>query len=47
MTLTKVSDNLVYNLTYDAENHMTGVSGTATATFVYDGDGNGCTFCAA
>jgi YD repeat-containing protein len=29
-----------YNLTYDAENHLTGVSGAATATFVYDGDGN-------
>jgi RHS repeat-associated protein len=29
-----------YNLTYDAENRLTGVSGAATATFVYDGDGN-------
>ena len=26
--------------TYDAENRMTAVSGAATATFVYDGDGN-------
>ena len=25
--------------TYDAENRMTAVSGAATATFVYDGDG--------
>jgi YD repeat-containing protein len=29
-----------YNLTYDAENRLTGVSGAVTATFVYDGDGN-------
>jgi RHS repeat-associated protein len=29
-----------YNLTYDAENRLTGVSGAASATFVYDGDGN-------
>jgi RHS repeat-associated protein len=28
-----------YNLSYDAENHLTGVSGAATASFVYDGDG--------
>ena len=28
------------NLAYDAENHLSGVSGAATATFVYDGDGN-------
>jgi RHS repeat-associated protein len=28
-----------YTLTYDAENHLTSVSGAATATFVYDGDG--------
>ena len=45
--MTKVSDNLVYNLTYDAENRLTSVSGAATASFVYDGDGNCCTFCAA
>jgi RHS repeat-associated protein len=30
----------VYNLSYDAENRLTTVSGAATATFVYDGDGN-------
>jgi RHS repeat-associated protein len=29
-----------YTLIYDAENRLTGVSGAATATFVYDGDGN-------
>ncbi len=28
-----------YNLTYDAENHLTGVSGAATASYSYDGDG--------
>ena len=28
-----------YNLTYDVENRLTGVSGGATATFAYDGDG--------
>jgi RHS repeat-associated protein len=28
-----------YNLTFDKENHLTGVSGAATASFVYDGDG--------
>ena len=26
-----------YNLSYDAENRLVGVSGAATATFVYDG----------
>jgi RHS repeat-associated protein len=31
--------NVTYNLTYDAENRLTGVSGGASATFVYDGDG--------
>ena len=30
----------VYNFSYDAENRLTAVSGEATATFVYDGDGN-------
>lgn len=30
---------VTYNLSYDAENRLTGVSGAATATFVYDGDG--------
>jgi RHS repeat-associated protein len=28
-----------YTLTYDIENRLTGVSGGATATFAYDGDG--------
>jgi RHS repeat-associated protein len=28
-----------YNLTYDVENRLTGVSGGTTATFAYDGDG--------
>jgi RHS repeat-associated protein len=45
----EVSENLsglvvwhsfVYNLAYDAENHLASVSGAASATFVYDGDGN-------
>ncbi|MDZ7296311.1 MAG: hypothetical protein ONB14_12930 [candidate division KSB1 bacterium] len=27
-------------LSYDAENRLTGVSGVATASYVYDGDGN-------
>ena len=31
---------ITYTLTYDAENHLTGVSGGASASFVYDGDGN-------
>ena len=30
---------VTYNLSYDAENRLSGVSGAATATFVYDGDG--------
>ena len=30
----------VYNFQYNAENQMTAVSGSATASFVYDGDGN-------
>jgi YD repeat-containing protein len=29
-----------YNLSYDAENRLTTVSGAASATFVYDADGN-------
>ena len=28
-----------YNLVYDAENHLTQVTGAAVATFVYYGDG--------
>jgi YD repeat-containing protein len=35
----RVISGSTYNLTYDAENRLTGVSGAATATFVYDGDG--------
>jgi YD repeat-containing protein len=34
-----VGDNS-YTLSYDAENRLVSVSGAATATFVYDGDGN-------
>ncbi len=30
----------VYSLAYDAENRLTAVSGSASATFDYDGDGN-------
>ena len=29
-----------YTLSYDAENRLVSVTGAATATFVYDGDGN-------
>jgi YD repeat-containing protein len=29
-----------YTLTYDAENRLVGVSGSITATFTYDADGN-------
>jgi hypothetical protein len=29
-----------YNLSYDAENRLTTVSGVASASFLYDGDGN-------
>jgi RHS repeat-associated protein len=38
MTL-RVLDGARYFLAYDAENRLTGVSGSASATFVYDGDG--------
>ena len=30
----------VYNFQYDAESRLTAVSGSATASFVFDGDGN-------
>jgi len=30
----------LYALSYDAENRLVGVTGAATATFYYDGDGN-------
>ena len=35
----RVVGGQTYNLVYDAENHLTSVSGAATASFVYDGDG--------
>ena len=38
MTQRKVSGG-TYNLTYNAENKLVGVSGAAAASFVYDGDG--------
>jgi hypothetical protein len=40
MTVRNYGAGGMYNLSYDAENRMTGVSGATTATFVYDGDGN-------
>jgi len=40
MTVRNYGGGVVYNLSYDAENRMTGVSGSGSATFVYDGDGN-------
>jgi len=39
MILRRQIDGQVYNLGYDAENHMVSVSGLATASFVYNGDG--------
>jgi hypothetical protein len=38
MSLRQVGEQ-TYNLTYDAENRLAQVSGAATASFVYDGDG--------
>ena len=36
----RVISGSTYNLSYDAENHLTGVTGpNLTATFVFDGDG--------
>jgi len=35
----RVTSGASFNLTYNAENHLTGVSGAATAILVYDGDG--------
>jgi hypothetical protein len=40
MTVRNYGGGGVYNLSYDAENRMTGLSGATTATFVFDGDGN-------
>ena len=37
---TRVIGGSTYNLIYNTENHLTGVSGAATASFIYDGDGN-------
>jgi hypothetical protein len=36
--VTRTIGGSTYNLTYNAENRLTGVSGAATASFVYDGD---------
>jgi RHS repeat-associated protein len=36
---TRLVGGVSYTLGYDAENHLTTVSGGTTATFVYDGDG--------
>jgi RHS repeat-associated protein len=38
MTRRDVGAN-TFNLTYDAENHLTGVSGAASNSYLYDGDG--------
>ena len=35
----RVVGGSTYNLAYDTGNHLTQVTGAATATFVYDGDG--------
>src|SRR4030065_456774 len=37
--ITRVVAGQTYNLSYDPENRLVGVSGAASATFVYDGDG--------
>jgi RHS repeat-associated protein len=36
----ELAERLLKNWEYDGENRLTGVSGGASATFVYDGDGN-------
>jgi len=38
--MTSPAVGVIYTLTYDTENHLTGVRGGASASFVYDGDGN-------
>jgi RHS repeat-associated protein len=38
--ITRTHGGLTLTLTYDAENRLTTVSGTLTASYVYDGDGN-------
>ncbi len=40
MTRRDPSGAAVYNFQYDAESRLTAVSGSATASFVFDGDGN-------
>jgi YD repeat-containing protein len=37
---TRTENSGAYDLSYDAKNRLTSVSGAASATFVYDGDGN-------
>jgi len=37
---TRSESGATYNQTWDQENRLTGLSGSGTATFVYDGDGN-------
>ena len=37
--ISRVNGSNTYTLSYDAENRLTSVGGGATATFVYDGDG--------
>ena len=39
MTKRIAGDNNTFEFTYDAENRLVSVSGSATASFVYDGDG--------
>ncbi len=40
MTRRDPSGTAMYNFQYDAESRLTTVSGSATASFVFDGDGN-------
>jgi YD repeat-containing protein len=37
--ITRIVGGQTYNLSYDPENRLVGVSGATTATFTYDGDG--------
>jgi RHS repeat-associated protein len=37
--ITRTVNDQTFNLSYDAENRLVGVSGALTASFVYDGDG--------
>ena len=37
---TRTASGSTYTLGYDAENRLSSVSGAATATFTFDGDGN-------